>query len=436
VVAPNQGLGGLPRREEGGVIPTSDVPDWSRRDVVLNDEAYATIRTPRYGDLVGDNPGGASARLRPSSAEPLRGLDHLARVALLGRDRILEKAREPVSFVWKDIAVAGTIVLLAGGPSEGKTTLLFLLLCARASVGASVDLLGRSVAPAPQGQRLVLIEGEHGEGSTCRKLKKSCAVLGVDDLALDRIIVVARKAVRLGSPAWRDIEALVAAGLVSDIALDTVARVAPGEANDEREQVAIFDIVAQTIEAAPPRMAPTAWACAHTRKNATGGLADVSGSAQRAGQADSVLLVKGEKVNGRTVSSTVIFEKLREDPEDDYPKPVTFAIVSDGEGGRTIRINDAAPEDSVALESRIEGLLLTGPKTKRALRDALKRSDADMEKAISNLFAARRIMTTNVTIAGRPRKAFTRRPAGAATGAIRSVESAISPRDEAEGSDL
>ena len=209
-----------------------------------------------------------AAEAGPTATDPMRGLEFLSRVAVSGRSRLRELAAVPAAFVWSQIAVSGTIVLLAGGPGEGKTTLLFLLLVGRMNTGDAVHILGRRVEPAPPSTWVVLIEGEHSESSAARKLLRSCVLLDVDDAALDRIILVARKAVRLGSPEWHDVVKLVRAGLVSDIAIDTIARVAPGDGNDEKEQVAIFDHVAQAIEAAPDGTAkPTVWAAAHTRKN-------------------------------------------------------------------------------------------------------------------------------------------------------------------------
>jgi hypothetical protein len=350
---------------------------------------------------------------RPSAEEPLRGLQHLGAVALLGRARIEELAATPIDYVWRDIAVAGTIVLIAGPPAEGKTTLLFLALAARANPGEDtgevVSLLGREIKPAPPGKWVVIIEGEHSEASTSRKLVKSLKLLGLDHAALDRVIIVARKAVRLGSPEWLDIVTLASAGLVSDIAIDTVARVAPADANDEREQVAVFDEVARAIEAAPdgaPK--PLVWAVAHTRKNGgDGDLSDVSGSAQRTGQADSVLMIKGEKVDGRTVSTTVKFPKLREDP-DDYPLPVTFSITESG-----LELEDGGADgktDDRPLEVRISELLEKGPKTKNELKGALGRNPKDLEAAINNLFSARAITTDEVTKGGRAWKVFKLRP--------------------------
>jgi hypothetical protein len=345
------------------------------------------------------------------STDPLRGLQHLPKVALLGRDAIRAKADEPVDYVWQDIAVAGTIVLLAGGPGEGKTTLLFLILAARMSIAEDVDILMRKVTRAPENKWIVLIEGEHGEGSASRKIVKSLSVLAVHNLALKRIIIVARKAVRIGSPEWGDVTELVRRGLVSDIALDTIARCAPADANNEQEQVAIFDQVAATIDAAPTDAdKPTVWVVAHTRKNGSGeSVADVSGSAQRAGQVDSVLMVKGEKLAGRTVSSTVTFAKLREEP-DEYPAPVTFAITR-GDGGKPrLVLADAAPDTDAPLEAQILEVLALGPKTKNALSRKLSRNKSDIDGALTALFEARRIRTTTVKVNRRDFKAFDLRP--------------------------
>jgi hypothetical protein len=349
--------------------------------------------------------------MQPSRLKPLDGLEYLSRVALFGRQAILDRAAAPVAYIWQDIAVASTIVLLAGGPGEGKTTLLFLLLAARMNEGEPVSVLGRRVSPAPHGKYVVLIEGEHGEGSTARKLVNSCKLLGVNDIALQRVIIVARKAVRIGSAEWQDVQRMVAAGIVSDIALDTIARVAPTDtdANAEHEQVAIFDRVAQTIEAAPTEEdKPTVWGAAHTRKvDGQPQLNDVSGSTQRVGQADSVLLVKGSRVDGRIVSSAVTFAKLREDP-DDYPQPVIFRIVKDVHGTRHLLLgeDEVVADGEEPIETRILSMLASGPKTKTAMAEVLKRSREQIDDALSNLFSQRSITSTEISIAGRKRKAF------------------------------
>lgn len=343
---------------------------------------------------------------QPTATDPLCGLVSLAKVALLGRDAILSKAIEPIPYIWQDIAVAGTIVVLAGGPGEGKTTLLFLLLVARMNQGENVALFGRQILKAPECRWIVLLEGEHGEISASRKLLRSCEIMGVHDAALSRIIIIARKAVHIGSPEWADVGRLVGAGLVSDIAIDTIARVAPADGNDEASQVAIFDLVARTIELAPSEETkPIVWAVAHTRKNGTtGDLSDVSGSVQRVGQADTVLLIKGEKLNGRVVSSTCTFSKLREEV-DEHPMPVTWSLVREG-ARRSLKVQGEQPKDEGPLEEKVAARLELGPSTKNQLRDHLKRSSADIEEALSALFAAKRIRTTDIMVRGKPVRAF------------------------------
>lgn len=337
-------------------------------------------------------------------------LDHLGRVALVGRAKILELAAAPVSYVWEDIAVAGTIVLVAGAPAEGKTTLLFAILAARANRGAPIALLDRAVRPVQPDQWIVLIEGEHSEGSTARKLVSTIRALRIDDAALERFVIVARKSVQIGSDEWKDVCTMVEAGLVSDIAIDTIARVAPGDANDEQEQVAIFNSVAQAIEVAPEaRDKPIVWMVAHTKKAGRGGeLADVSGSVQRVGQADTVLLLKGERHQGRTVATVVTFAKLREGP-DEHPMPAKFQL-----GGAE---NAQHVARSVApLAERIVALLAAGPRTKWALRSALGAGALPVDRALRDLVAQRAIAVDRRQVGGRDRDFYivvTRAPASA-----------------------
>lgn len=360
--------------------------------------------------------------VEPCAAEPMRGCPRLRQIAVMGVAAIRALAAAPIPYAWDDVAVAGTIVLLAGGPSEGKTTLLFLLLAARASVcSGAVHLLGRDVHPAPAGRYVLLIEGEHSEGSTARKLISSLDILGVSDRALERVIIVARKSLTIGSPEWTEVVAMVRAGLISDIAIDTIARCSGADANDEAAQVAIYRSLADCIEAAPNADArPTVWLVAHTRKGAGGELADVSGSAQRVGQADSVLLVRGMKVRGRTVSSRVSFAKLRETP-DVYPEPVEFALVRDAVDGRMSiqqRAADAAADEAqqqptyapgrvVSVVEQVANALRRGPLTKRAIRSAIPHlSDARVSDALFALQSGRRIVKGWATIDGRKRQTF------------------------------
>lgn len=341
----------------------------------------------------------------PTADEPLRGLRHLGPVAVLGPDRLKALAAEPIDYAWDDIAVQGTVTVLAGKPGGGKTTALFLILSARASREERF-FLGRTVRPVPEGRFIVLIEGEHSEGSAARKLLRSARIMDVEPEALGRVILVARKAVRLGSPEWADVVSLVRAGLVADIALDTLARVAPANADNEAEQVAIFDCIAQAIEAGPDGAKPNVWVVAHSRKSGEGeSLDEVSGSAQRVGQADTVIILTASRDGGRVVSTKAVFAKLREEPEE-YPLPVSFSL-----DGDELSLDSPPGEDKRPLEEQILELLKGGPRTKNKIRTALGRNETQFEKAISNLFEAKQIATTDVEIRGKSHKAFQLREA-------------------------
>jgi hypothetical protein len=340
----------------------------------------------------------------PTAADPLRGLPNLGKVAILGARALQDLAKAQVHYVWTDIAIVGIIVAIAGGVGVGKTTLLFWILAARMNTGAPIRVLGRTVTPAPPGMFVVLVEGEHGEKSAARKIVKECRAAGIVDVdaALARIILIARKSVRIGSVEWGDIRTLIAAGLVSDLAIDTLARVAPADANDEAQQVAIYDLVAQAVDLAPSEdRKPVVWCVLHQRKDSGDDLESVSGSTQRTGQADTVLIAKAERRDGRVTSTKVIFAKLREEP-DDYPAPVEFTVTKDS----IIMADAVKADDPRPLEERILERLQLGPRGKSKLRDELGRNMQDLEEAISALFASRQIQSVIVKIRGRDCKAF------------------------------
>jgi hypothetical protein len=323
----------------------------------------------------------------------------------MGRKALTELADRPIVWLWENIATAGLTVLLAAGPGSGKTTLLFLLIAARANDAAPVSVLGHPVAPAPKGRWIVIIENEHSDESAARILRKSCKLQGVSEDALDRVILVARGSVKIGDPAWTDVEKLIAAGLVSDVVLDTLARCAPAndDSNDEAAQVAVFDRIAQSIELAPTADArPTFWVAAHLRKcEGIPTLADVSGSTQRAGQADVVLLMGATRTGQVVTSVTCAFGKVREKDAEDWPQPVEYVVRKSG-----VILTDAPTEDARPLEDRIIDRLKLGKETKSGLKRKLGRSDADIESALTVLFGSHRITTATVTVKGVERKAF------------------------------
>jgi hypothetical protein len=273
---------------------------------------------------------------QPTENDLFSGLPQLSGLVLRSGARYLVLAAQSVEYAWQDIIVVGTIVVLAGAPGSGKTTFIFLYIVARAQRGGPIMLLGREVYPAKPGQRILLIEAEHNEASTARKLLASLRLLGLGDDVLegDRILTVARRAVTLGSPAWLECVQLIAAGLISDVIVDTVARFAPADANSEGAQVGVYSQIAQAIEQAPEGKQPTCVLVTHTKK---GGAAEdieaVSGSTQRVGQADSVLIADASREGGRVLSTRLTAVKLREDPGERWPAPHTFAI----QGGKLVQ---------------------------------------------------------------------------------------------------
>jgi hypothetical protein len=269
------------------------------------------------------------------------------------------------------------------------------------------------MAPAAPRRFVVVIENEHSDESTSRILRKSCRLLDVAEDALDAIILVARSSVRIGSPEWDDIEKLIAAGLVSDVVLDTLARCTPhtsSDANNEQEQVAAFDRIAQAIELAPtPDARPTFWVAAHTRKcDGVPTLNDVSGSTQRAGQADVVLLMGANRTGERVTSVIVVFGKVREKDAEDWPEPVEYTVTK---RGLVIAERDDPSSDS-PLEERILARLALGPRTKNSLARDLNRSGGDIQAALDALFEVRRIRTVPIVVRGQGYKGFEMRPKG------------------------
>jgi hypothetical protein len=358
------------------------------------------------GPLRGHTKDGPTGQRTPTAQDPLFGLHHLTRVAVVGREAILALADRPIVWTWDSVATAGLTILLAAGPGSGKTTLLAMLVVARANQGQPVSVLGRLVSPAPRGTFLVFVENEHSDESAARILRKACDQLGVSYDALDRIILVARGSVRIGSAVWGDVERLIAVGLVGDVVLDTLARCTPSassDANDEQEQGAVFERISQAIELAPmPEARPMCWVAAHTRKcDGIPTLNDVGGSTQRAGQPDVVLLMGANRSAQRVRSVTVVFGKVREKDAEDWPAPVEYVVTKAG-----VELLDAPAGDDRPLEERIVCQLARGPQTKTALATALARSRADLEEPISNLFAAHQIAKTTVKLKGRTWPAF------------------------------
>lgn len=279
----------------------------------------------------------------------IAGLKHLGPLIISGAARLQELAAKPVDWIWQDIAVGNTVCVLAGPSTGGKTTLAFLLALARANTGAPIAVCGRLVKPAPMGQRILLLEAEHNEESASRKILKSARLLGIGPEAVDRILLVARKTVKLGSPAWNDAVKLIKAGLISDIFVDTLAKMSNGDANSEQAQIENFDLIVDALEAGKPM----GWVLVHTRKGDPTSLDDISGSNQRVAQADSVVLVKPERDdNNQVVASTMALLKAREEP-DSWPDKARIVVSDDAVQFSTSGGADALPPGVSPLGGKI-----------------------------------------------------------------------------------
>ncbi len=354
--------------------------------------------------------GHSRVELRPTATDPLRGLRVLPKLAVIGRERLVELAHEAVVYTWLGIAMAGIIIAIAGAPGEGKTTLLFLVVVARANVGNAVAVLGLPVTPAPTGRYVVLVEAEHGPASAARKLVKSCEALRLDFACLDRVILLARRDVRLGTPAWEEVERMIAAGIVSDVFVDSLARFGrpDSKSNDEDEQALIFSAVANAIESSPAPQ-PTFWIIAHGRKGSTGTSEDVSGSQQRGAQVDSLLFVRADRDSktGQVISSKVTFPKLREEP-DEWPGVREFSVCRDDQGCWTVI--DGKRDDEVDAEPAVDRLARylakRGPTSKTVARAELGMNSKTFEGALTQLFQARRIRTSTAKVRGKDVKYF------------------------------
>jgi len=351
----------------------------------------------------------------PTAESPLQGLPLLSKMALVGADKILAMSRQPIEYVWDGICDRGLKVLLAASPGGGKTTLLFWLMAARAHVGTTpIHVLGRKVVPAPAGSWIVVIEDEHSEESSARIIVKTCRLLGMSEQgvvgALARFVFVSRKGVKIGDGAWVEVEKMIEVGIVSDVFLDTLASVAPGDANSERDQVAIFDRLTSAIEKAPaPQRRPMVWAAAHVRK-ATDGMPtieDISGSTQRAGQPDVLIAMKPTRLDGKVTSIKVNFPKVREQDADKWPEPVEYRLSKDG---FTLLTPDSTPAEKPLKERIVDALTARGPMTASALSKDLGRDYKDIQEALTALFEEKRIVSKQIEIRGRSYKAFEIRP--------------------------
>ena len=271
--------------------------------------------------------------------DPQALLKQFLEIAVTGEE--IEKAsNEPVDWVWPPYVASGSICLVAGNTSGGKTSFIFLLLAAR-TASKPIEFLGHLVTPAPAGQYIVVVEPEHSKGSSARKFKKSARLLGLDSKEVFKrlIIVSGSRSLVVGDLRWRQLCGLIRAGLVSDVLLDTIASTTTEEGSDEQAQAALFDKLRLAIENAPPKQSPPViWPCTHTRKPSKDAdeeidLAAVSGSLQRAAQSNTVLMLRANRRDYKIVSATIFFLKTKEEPVEGFKDheltPKTFTVGHD-----------------------------------------------------------------------------------------------------------
>jgi hypothetical protein len=252
-------------------------------------------------------------RLPPS----LRG------IAIRGLLAIRKEADTPIYWVWEQIASRGSVVEFAGPPGGGKTTLQCFVFVGLAA-GMS-ELFGHKLAPVREGKVILYIQREQGPGSICRKLLAACQALGQEPSCLDSMVILARKSVLLGDARWQEIVEMIREGHIEHIGIDTLARFAPADGNDEKEQTDVFDRIVEAIEAGPVDCKPTVWINLHAtaKREPTYTVADVMGSTARTGQADTVVLAFPNMEDARIQSVSLYFPKVR-DLDAETVAPVTY----------------------------------------------------------------------------------------------------------------
>ena len=286
---------------------------------------------------------------------------------------------------------------MSGNTTGGKTSFIFLMLTARGSE-TPIRLLGHVVTPAPAGRYIVVVEPEHSKGSAARKFKKSAKILGVDCASLFKrlIIVSGSESLLVGDSRWKQLCQLIAAGLVSDILLDTIASTTKEIGNDEQAQSALFHKLRHAIEDAPEGVPlPVVWPLTHNKKAGKDedeiDIAFVSGSLQRAAQSNTIMMLRTNRKDHRIVSSTVFFLKMKEEPiggfKDGDEKPKTFSITQD-------RLQLLGKNVVGSLKDVIYEMLCLTPEglSMSSLRARVDRNKADIRAALDALIKSKKVV--------------------------------------------
>jgi hypothetical protein len=332
-------------------------------------------------------------------------------MAVCGRLEIEREAATPILWVWDQIVVAGTLNVVGGASTSGKTTLLFLLAILRAGAIQS-SFLGHVVKPAPSGQFVVIVEAEQSAAAASRKLKRCQLALRAPAESLDRIILIAREQLIVGSPDWVHLSNLCAAGLVSDVILDTLASTTNADGNDEKAQGEIFRTLVKTVRSSPAATPTTLWLAAHTRKSETLTLADIAGAHQRIAQVDTGILIETvkDKDTGAIKYSTVHFAKLKEEIDGPHPVPVRYRVTvkggvqvvtkpAAGFVGRPVAVDEASIYAHVAAHP-------DDAHTVRSIKLAIGGAHKSIHEHLSTLIEAGKVHAKMGSVGGNPCEIF------------------------------
>jgi hypothetical protein len=312
--------------------------------------------------------------------------------AITGYEASRAVLAEPTVFLWDEVIASDSVVELAGKSATGKSTLAFMLAVAGANpTSEPVSLFGRKVNPIARGKRVLTVNEENGRKSAVKAIDKAIEIFGLPpEETWERIWLFARAGIKGRGRSWDELVAAARRGEIGMSVFDTRARIFRcfGPSKDEETQAAVAEAVQDFVSAS----GGAALVVSHATKAGEGNdIEDIAGSAQRGAAADVILMVSADRKQGRVLSSTLTFAKLRDG--DEVPSPVTYSTAR-GEGGKWVLAHgEAAPkDDGVAPTERVHELLVAkGEKTKTEIATELHMSDKSVQLAIDVLKGGERL---------------------------------------------